>query len=930
MVFWLATSRAAASFRGAEGFWRDFALFVLLLWAYVTPVWSTPVGLALTNEERNWLKSHPRIQMGIMDAWPPLNYVDKNGTPQGIGVDYAAALNKRLGGALILVPGPFNENYQRVLDGKLDALMDITQRPDREALFSFTRPYIDIPHVIVGRKGGDYFAAERDLAGKTIALERGFHNVVYFKEKFPSVAIKEYASTADALDAVSRGDADAYAGNRAVVVYLVEKELLNNLRLMGKLTEPRSILQFGVRKDRIVLATILDKALASLTPEEEFAIQRKWVLGDTATPEFTQGEQEWLKSHPVIKVAIDPNWAPIEFLDAHGIPQGISVDYLRRMSEFMGVHFEYVEGKNWQTLLEKGERGDVDLFPSLLRTRELEPFFAFSDIYLSLPIGIFTRKDAPYISALSDLTRNKIAVVQGHGAEFLLKTSHPELAIIPVGSTEDALRQLEKGRVDALVDCTMITSHHLEKLKMTEIKLGGEISERYEQRMGVRRDWPELVTILNKALRAIPRTERDAIYTRASALGHGPQIDYSLIWKVIAGALIVVALFAFWNWRMEREIAKRKKVMEALADALDEQRAILEAATSGIILAQNRLIIRANHKSETIFGYEQGEMLGQTTRIWYSDEETFQEIGKGVTACMAKGEVFSRELQLVHKDGTRFWGRMKFQATDPADFSKGVVGVIDDVTVERENAEALRNALEAAEAADRIKSAFLATMSHELRTPLNSIIGFTGLLLQGIVGPLNVEQKKQLGMVRDSSTHLLELINDVLDISKIEAGQLEVATEPFDLRSSLEKTAHTLHPLADRRGISLHLEIGPEIGILQNDRRRVEQVLLNLGSNAVKFTDEGGVRIECSALGDEVEVRVRDTGIGISPEGMQTLFLPFRQVDSGTTRKYEGTGLGLSICKRLVELMGGRIRVESTVGEGSLFAFTLPIKRGKP
>jgi two-component system, sensor histidine kinase and response regulator len=242
----------------------------------------------------------------------------------------------------------------------------------------------------------------------------------------------------------------------------------------------------------------------------------------------------------------------------------------------------------------------------------------------------------------------------------------------------------------------------------------------------------------------------------------------------------------------------------------------------------------------------------------------------------------------------------------------------------------LREAKERAETADRIKSAFLANMSHELRTPLNSIIGFTGILLQGLVGPLNEEQKKQLGIVRDSSTHLLELINDVLDISKIEAGQLEVEAEPFDLRASLEKTARVLRPLADKRGLALELQIAAEVGTLTSDRRRVEQVLMNLVSNAIKFTEQGSVTVACSGNEAEVEIQVRDTGIGIRAEDLGVLFQPFRQVDAGTARKYEGTGLGLSISKRMVELLGGRIQVESVWGEGSTFTVSLPLTGRQP
>lgn len=250
--------------------------------------------------------------------------------------------------------------------------------------------------------------------------------------------------------------------------------------------------------------------------------------------------------------------------------------------------------------------------------------------------------------------------------------------------------------------------------------------------------------------------------------------------------------------------------------------------------------------------------------------------------------------------------------------------------------EQILQAMHRAQDADRIKSAFLATMSHELRTPLNSIIGFTGILLQGLAGPLNPEQAKQLGMVRDSARHLLALINDVLDISKIEAGELRVACDPFDMARSIQKVSAIVHPLAEKKHLALHVQVDPGVGAMVSDERRIEQVLLNLLSNAVKFTEKGVVTLLAQRIDDfrfegqsegspAVRVSVVDTGMGIKEEDMALLFTPFRQIDSTLARKHEGTGLGLAISRRMVELMGGRIEAHSTWGQGSTFTVTLPL-----
>ena len=229
------------------------------------------------------------------------------------------------------------------------------------------------------------------------------------------------------------------------------------------------------------------------------------------------------------------------------------------------------------------------------------------------------------------------------------------------------------------------------------------------------------------------------------------------------------------------------------------------------------------------------------------------------------------------------------------------------------------------EAANRHKSEFLANMSHELRTPLNAIIGFSEVLNEGMFGGLNDKQAEYVRDIHTSGHHLLSLINDVLDLSKIEAGRMELAVSAFDLPAALEGATILVRERAHRQGVALELQVDPRLGPFSADERKFKQILLNLLSNAVKFTPEGGkVSVTAAAVDGGIEVAVSDTGIGISPDDQETIFQEFRQVGNQQTRRPEGTGLGLTLARKFIEMHGGRIWVRSELSRGSTFTFMLP------
>jgi len=310
--------------------------------------------------------------------------------------------------------------------------------------------------------------------------------------------------------------------------------------------------------------------------------------------------------------------------------------------------------------------------------------------------------------------------------------------------------------------------------------------------------------------------------------------------------------------------------------------------------------------------------------------------GSGYTPRL--GDVMARaglraimSVPLLHED--HIVGCLVVRRRSPGAFPPEVVDLLK--TFATQSAVAIQNArlfreiedksLEL-EAANRHKSEFLANMSHELRTPLNAIIGFSEVLLQHLFGELNEKQNEYVDDVLSSGRHLLSLINDILDLSKVEAGRMELELAKFDLTLAIENALTLIRERATRHGVSLHREVDKRLGDFVGDERLIKQILLNLLSNAVKFTPEGG-RVEVKAMlaNGSVEISVNDTGIGIAPEDQGTIFEEFRQVGNDYAQKREGTGLGLTLTKKFVEMHGGKIWLESEQGKGSTFTFTLPI-----
>jgi PAS domain S-box-containing protein len=376
---------------------------------------------------------------------------------------------------------------------------------------------------------------------------------------------------------------------------------------------------------------------------------------------------------------------------------------------------------------------------------------------------------------------------------------------------------------------------------------------------------------------------------------------------------------------------ERQRAEDALRESEMRYRTLVEGSLQGLFIHVDGIIQFANSAIVRIFGYTKAEeFVGQNYCLLVAPEELCRL--EGYRQARLRGELVPSRYEFMglKRDGARLW--LECLATLLMwDGKPAEMATILDITTRKQTEAALHKAKEAAEAAAMAKSSFLATMSHEIRTPMNGVIGMTGLLLDT---PLDTTQREYVETIRRSGDTLLTIINDILDFSKIDAGKLELEVLEFDLRTAIEDTLELLAEQAAAKDLEIGVLIPPDLPTwLVGDPGRLRQVLTNLVGNAIKFTDQGEVFVKVSCVEQKTDdvllcFEVSDTGIGIPFKAQQHLFEAFTQADTSTTRKYGGTGLGLAISRRLVELMGGKLSVNSIPGEGSIFEFTARIKVG--
>jgi PAS domain S-box-containing protein len=551
---------------------------------------------------------------------------------------------------------------------------------------------------------------------------------------------------------------------------------------------------------------------------------------------------------------------------------------------------------------------------------------------------IVTRRTAPRVAGIEDFAHQVVAAQRISPGEMEIRQRFPKQSLLVTESVPEMLDAVVDGRADAGVGMLAIVDYALRNRGYgNSLKLAAPFGERdVPVRMLVRKDARVLRDILDKALGTATDEERQRILEHWFLPSIERGLDSARVWRlaltVALPTILLAAFMLYWALRLRREVRWRKEAQSRIADITD--------SVPGVVFE----FIRApdgSYSAPFVSGAIE-ELIGLTREAVVEDVGRYfarvlrEDIGDYLAA-IERSATMGGEVRHAFRITHAGSGEVRWLAVHAiAPRRQGGYatwrGYVVDITEQKRLENDLERALERAESAQRAKSEFLANMSHEIRTPMNAVIGMSHLLMQA---GLSARQLNYVAKIDAAAKSLLGIINDALDFSKIEAGKLALEKAPFSLQAVLDNLTTMIGQRAQEKGLELLFDIDPDIpDTLIGDATRLGQILINLCSNAVKFTSVGEIVVSARMLGTSAADRlirfaVKDTGIGVATELMSRLFQPFEQADASTTRKYGGTGLGLTIAKRLSEMMGGSIGVESEPGRGSTFWFTARLPAGR-
>ncbi len=768
------------------------------------------------------------------------------------------------------------------------------------------------------------------------------HNddALWLKQKYPNLRTRFYQQLNDVLEDLTQEKLDGFFGNA-----LQFQDYLNKQGRQGDFVQQERFnrdvdLYALLRGESNTLVEHLNQGLDELKPEQLLVLERQW-LSDANRGFYhqkqqgiwlSQAEKKWLKSHPRLIISGHDQLIPLSYFDkskqAH---QGVVADYLALISQYSGLKFMYEPGLNQKKIQRKLGNDSLDVVHHFGQMDDKD--YLSTDAYLSLKYALINRRDVENIADLNQLNANyaHIGLIQGMQLNHTLGQDYPNLTLSLYQNYYDLLHDLTKGRLDAALVDDLSFNYYQRQKPLNNLKIAGLTDYQLDLNFIIGKDKPLLQNIINKSLRYISVEEQQQIIGKWIPFSNRDNsYSYLKIAFALLLCLVIIAIFSYWNYRLRHENQRRKHAEAVLRHSREQLQLAMDAAALGtwdLNLTEGQ--VYWNEQMALQHGFNAG-VSKASLQAWLYDCIHKEDRRRVLETFSNYMENRIASYQVEYRTISNQWvmAQGRILERDNEGMPLRILGISQNISQRKQNEAALAHALNMAEQATQAKSEFLANMSHEIRTPMNAIIGMTHLTLETQLSP---KQKNYLRKIDAAAQLLLGIINDILDFSKIEAGKLDIELIEFKLDDVLDNLAHMLAIKADEKNLEILFSRDPDVPtVLKGDPLRLGQILINLVNNAIKFTETGEIIVHSRFLRRDndqmqLEFSVKDTGIGIEQEKAEQLFDAFHQADKSTTRRYGGSGLGLSICKRLVEMMNGKIWLESTPGEGSTFYFSITL-----
>jgi len=859
--------------------------------------------------------SPPVISAAEID-YPPFSIVDETGRADGFSVELLRAALAAMGRDVTFRTGPWGEVKGWLEQGDVQVLPLVGRTPEREELFDFTVPYMSLHGAIVVRSGTDDIRNLTDLKGRRVAVMGGDNAEEFLRREERGILIHTTPTFEQALRELSQGRHDAVVVQRLVALRLIPDTGLTNLRIVDKpITGFRQDFCFAVKSGDSDMLALLNEGLAIVMADGAHRrLHARW---------FAALE---LPAQRRIVVGGDHRYPPFEYLDEKGNAAGFNVELTRMIAREMGLDVEIRLGP-WENVLHDLERGEIDAIQGIFYSVERDRKFDFTQAHsVNHYAAVVRRAENDIPVSLDDLKGKRIVVQKGDAILDYLVEHGLESQLSTVESQEDMLRELAEGKHDCALGPRISALHIIKERGWTNLQLGKNSFFSMDYCYAVPNGHAALLAQFSEGLQVLKDSgEYRRLHEKWMGVYEQQTPSIAAILRKLAMVLVPLLLlllgFFLWSWMLRRQVKKRT---QELQESEERFKVLHNVSFGGITIHDKGIILDCNQGLSEITGYSTDELIGMNGLMLISEKSRDMVMSNILSGHEGPYEAFG-----IRKNGEEYPIRLDARNI-PYKGTNVRVTEFRDISEQKRAEEALLQAKTQAETANQAKSEFLANMSHEIRTPLNGIMGMMQLLQ---TTPLDKEQNEFVSMAIRSSDRLAQLLTDLLDISRIEAGKMELREVEFSMGEMSESVSELFRVTAMKKGISLDYRVDPSIPPrLIGDETRMRQILFNLVGNALKFTFSGHVRVEMAALSPFISDHLRvlltitDTGIGIPDVKLNDIFKPFVQVADSYTRNHQGAGLGLAIVRRLVELMGGSICLESVLGEGTLVHLVLPYK----